>query len=68
MKTKTDLQFERHGSIILITAQSAQGKQWIKDNVVVPDYMQLGRDTIACEHRYAWDIARGAMSQGLTCV
>ena len=57
-----DLNFENHGSVILIRHLTPLGKTWLDQNVSAE--LSFG-GAVACEPRYAQDVADGAAADGL---
>lgn len=61
-----DIQFESHGSIILIRGVSDAGKAWLDENVGNDETQHFG-NAIAAEPRYCLPIYQGAIEAGLVC-
>jgi hypothetical protein len=59
-----DIQFENHGSIILIRGLSEAGQAWLDENVGNEETQHFG-GAIAAEPRYCLAIAKGAVEFGL---
>jgi hypothetical protein len=59
-----DIQFENHGSIVLIRGVSTHGKEWLYENVGNSETQHWG-DAIACEPRYCEAVFLGAQRDGL---
>ena len=62
-----DIQFEFHGSIILIRGLSEAGQAWLDENVGNEQTQYLGTP-IAAEPRYCPAIFQGAQRDGLRVV
>jgi hypothetical protein len=60
-----DVQFENHGSIVLIRAVSDAGQTWLDENVGDNETQHFG-GAIAAEPRYCGTILEGAISAGLS--
>jgi hypothetical protein len=58
----SDIQVENHGTIFLFRPVSDQGREWLEENT---DGQWFG-PALAVEHRYAGDLAQGAIDSGLT--
>ena len=58
-----DIGVNNHGTIVLFTGLTEAGQQWLDKNID-PDAM-TSCGSVACEHRYASDIAQGAINDGL---
>jgi hypothetical protein len=56
-----DITVENHGSIFLFRPESDAGKSWLEDNT---DGQWFG-NALAVEHRFAYDLAQGALNDGL---
>jgi len=64
MKRKqTDIQVINAGSIFLFEPQTDVGTGWLSDNLA-EDCGRYGISYVV-EHGYAWDIAQGAIADGL---
>lgn len=61
-----DLEFTNHGTIITVEPLTEAGKAWIADNI--PSDAQKWQGAICMEPRYAWDIYRGALNDGIRCI
>lgn len=59
--TSPDIRVENHGSIFLFWPVTETGRDWLSENV--QDVSDLC--PVYCEARFAWDIAQGAISDGL---
>jgi hypothetical protein len=59
-----DIQFEAHGSIALMRADSEAGQEWLDDSVDAC-CAQWWHGAIVVESRFAGDIADGAAHDGL---
>jgi len=59
-----DIQFEDHGSIVLICGLSDAGQIWLHENVGDDETQSFG-NAIAAEPRYVEAIAQGAVGAGL---
>ena len=59
-----DIQFEAHGSVVLIRGVSEAGKAWLDENVGNDETQYFG-NAIAAEPRYCPAIAEGAIEAGL---
>jgi hypothetical protein len=62
---KCDLQFENHGSIVLIRGLSDAGQSWLDGNVGDNETQYFG-GAICAEPRYCPAIYSGAVEAGLT--
>jgi len=61
----SDLSVENHGSILILTPHTDEGKGWIARNIG-DDALSWGTNGIVVEHRYIGDIVAGAQSDGLS--
>ena len=59
-----DIQFESHGSIVLIRGVSEAGRAWLDENVGDDETPRLG-NAIVAEPRYCLAIVLGAQREGL---
>jgi hypothetical protein len=59
-----DIQFESHGSIVLIHGLSEAGQNWLDENVGGDETQHFG-NAIAAEPRYCRAIYQGAVESGL---
>jgi hypothetical protein len=59
-----DIQFESHGSIVLIRGLSEAGQNWLDENVGDDETQHFG-NAIATEPRYCPAICQGAVEAGL---
>jgi hypothetical protein len=59
-----DIQFESHGSIVLIRGLSEAGQAWLDENVGNDETQYFG-SAIAAEPRYCLAIILGAQREGL---
>jgi hypothetical protein len=66
MAKPIDISAEDHGSIFLLRAMSRRGRDWIEQHVS-EDRQEWG-GAIVVEHRYVFDIAHGAIADGLRVV
>lgn len=55
-----DIQVTNHGTLFTFQPMTERGIWWL-NRYVLPTEGQL----IVCEHRFAWDIAAGAIDDGL---
>ena len=62
-----DIQFESHGSIVLIRGVSEAGQAWLDENVGDDETQHFG-NAIAAEPRYCADIFLGARRDGLVVI
>jgi hypothetical protein len=62
-----DIQFESHGSIVLIRGVSELGQAWLDENVGNEETQHLGT-AIAAEPRYCAAVFQGAQHDGLAVV
>ncbi|MCH8978023.1 MAG: hypothetical protein IH945_02115 [Armatimonadetes bacterium] len=60
-----DIAVENHGSIFTFAGLTDAGRGWLAENV---DARGEAGYPIYCEHRFAYGIAEGAQSDGLTLV
>ena len=60
-----DIRFERHGSIVLMRAESITGQEWL-DDVVDAILATWWHGSIVMESRFAGEIAAGASRDGLS--
>lgn len=60
-----DIEIENHGTLYLFRLHTDEAREWVEQNVEVPDYMWRGKDVFACEHRYAESLTNGMISAGL---
>lgn len=58
----SDLLVLDHGSVVLIVPESAQGVDWLSDNVAEPLWFGPG---MAVEPRYVGGLLAGAVADGL---
>jgi hypothetical protein len=58
-----DITAEDHGSIFLLRGATRRGRRWIEEHI--SDERQEWCGAIVVEHRYIFDIARGAIADGL---
>lgn len=63
-KHPVDVQFESHGSIVLIRGLSGAGQAWLDENVGDDDTQYFGH-AIAAEPRYCLAIFQGAVAARL---
>lgn len=61
-----DISVENHGTIFLFFPQTEAGTAWIKE--YVDDGYEFTQGALVVEHRHAWDIAQGAIADGLEIV
>ena len=61
-----DITFRDHGTMLVITAMSDEAKEWVDDHVEVPDYMNMGEDSFATDHRPGRAILEGMAADGFT--
>lgn len=59
-----DLDYENHGSIVLVRPTSDAGRAWIDENTETEGWQWIG-GALAVEPRYAGDLLFGAQSEGL---
>ncbi len=59
---KPDVEVSFHGSIILFSLLTPAARTWVNENVCDPLY--VGR-SLACEPRYATNLAEGMAADGL---
>jgi hypothetical protein len=64
-ETTSDVTVVSDGTITTFHAHSDEAKEWIEENVEVPDYMCLRDGGFHCESRYADDIHSGMLNAGL---
>lgn len=50
-------------TVLLVIPQDETAREWIEENVQVPDYMRA-QGGIAVEHRYVNDLLKGFMEDG----
>ena len=62
-----DIQFESHGSIVLIHGLSEAGQAWLDENVGDDETPYFG-NAIAAEPRYCVAIILGAQREGLAVI
>lgn len=60
-KEQADISVSNEGSIFMFYPLTTEGKGWLEENT---DGMWLGNG-LAVEHRFAWDLAQGAIEDGL---
>ena len=60
----SDLHVENHGSIVLLFADSEEGRAWLDENVYAERWQWVG-DGIACEPRMVEAVLVGAAADGL---
>lgn len=63
--TTADITVQSDGTITTFYAHSDEAREWIEENVEVPDYMSLRGGGFHCESRYADDIHSGMIDAGL---
>jgi hypothetical protein len=61
---KVDIIVENHGTLFLFKGASQEGQVWLETNLD-PECQKWG-EAFVVEHRYAKDIAVGAVADGLT--
>lgn len=61
----TDFTYCNHGSIIILTAVSAEAAQWVEDHLP-EDALTWGPNGTVIEPRYFDDIANGIINDGLS--
>ena len=64
MARQADLTVQNEGSIFLLDASSAVGRDWMNENIAITAERWAG--AIVVEHRYIQDIIDGARRDGLT--
>lgn len=66
--TPTDFNFSHHGSICVLSANTAQARSWMEFHLPVndPETQFVGDDGIVIEPRYAMPILQGIVADGLT--
>ena len=60
-----DVAVENHGSIMLVTALTAEARDWIEENVVNEETMFYS-GSLVVEPRYMQTLALGMIEAGLT--
>lgn len=60
----SDLRILDHGTVVQFWPVSERGREWLSTQLVTEPWQWLG-NTVSVEHRYALDIAQGAVSDGL---
>lgn len=63
VQEKPDLVIANHGSIVLLSAETLAGQEWINEHI--PDDALTFCGAIVVEPRYIDDIAEGAQADGL---
>ncbi len=66
MTRKVDVRVVNEGTVFLFRPMTKRAEQWIKENVA-GDPMWFG-DSLAVEHRFAFDLAEGMQGDGLTLI
>lgn len=59
-----DVLVGKAGTVFTFCPLTARAKTFIEDNVASESYQWLG-GTLVVEHRYAWGLAEGMLSDGL---
>jgi hypothetical protein len=62
---RADLRVENHGSIVILRGMTDAGYAWIEEHCSDGGYQPFGLGARLCEPRYAFDIVRGAVDDGL---
>ena len=63
-KSRADVEFLNHGSVIMVVPVTPVAKEWVADNIALESWQWLGGG-FACEPRYAGDLAQGMSDAGL---
>ena len=63
-KSAPDVLVVNAGTVFTFAPLTARAKTWIDDNVQSESYHWLG-NMLVVEHRYAWALAEGMLSEGL---
>ena len=61
---RPDLHVENHGSVFLLVPRTRRGDVWLREHVQAEPWQWFGQG-LACEPRYAYDVAQGALADGL---
>lgn len=61
----SDLQFVNHGTVVMLSAATEAGQEWLDANLQIEPWQLLG-GAIACEPRMCEAVAAGATGDGLT--
>jgi len=64
--TQPDFFVENHGTVFLLRPLTPAANSWVKENLP-EDHLTFGNSTVV-EHRYIYDIVRGAQADGLEVV
>lgn len=59
----TDVQIRNEGNLFLFSLLTDKARAWVDAHI--EDQVLFG-DALVVEHRYAWDLAQGMLSDGLT--
>lgn len=59
-----DITFEDQGSIVLIRPMNLVGREWLEANLQLEGWQWFG-GAVACEPRFAPDVAAGMLNDGL---
>jgi hypothetical protein len=64
MAKPIDITAEDHGSIFIVRGATRRGRRWIEQHVS-RDGFHPDWPTLVVEHRFLFDLARGAIADGL---
>lgn len=64
MEDKVDVTITRQGTLMGFTCHTDAARDWFKENVHTEVWQYTG-DTLWVDHRFAWELAEGAMEAGL---
>lgn len=65
MNDVADLNFEDHGTLVLVSPFSDEGRAWLGERCPGDDDRIYVGDALVVEHRFAADLAKGAADDGL---
>lgn len=66
-KVSADIEVENGGSLFLFRPLTDAGREWLNENTETEPYQWFG-GALAVEHRYAQDLAQGALNDGLRVI
>lgn len=59
-----DIKIVGSGSLYMVYPQTEAAKEWVEENVEVPEYGSV--DSFSVEHRYIEDLTIGMLNEGFT--
>jgi hypothetical protein len=66
MHKTTDLSFDNHGSLVLVSSATEEGQDWLDEHCPRGDDHTYFGDDLVVEARYTSDLFEAAKSDGLT--